>query len=233
MLAIGLRASSAVADGYCGPEVSQSAFGNPTFWKPEHTYQVVEANGVRALLVEGGVGDNEGAAFAAALAQAGNVDEVWLSSPGGNMAEGMKIGRLIHQKGLAVRIPAGRACISSCSLAFLGGAIRIIEPGGHYGIHMFSVYGKASAGQSQIDRFNALAADMAKKYGREGSAEAYAYALRTIEQRSAVAAAELARYLIEMSASLDFLTGMTGQEHKGVCFVTRPGMKRYNVVNVE
>ncbi|TZG29598.1 hypothetical protein [Sphingomonas montanisoli] len=195
---------------YCGPDVPQSAYGNPTFWGSQLTYRVGEADGMRILMAEGAVKTNDAATFADALARAGAIDEIWLSSPGGNMYEGMKIGRLLHRSGIAVRVPAGRACISSCSLALLGGVLRSVDQGAYYGIHMFTAYGDLKGGVSVS--------------GAQ---------LKGIEQDSAQAAADLARYLIEMSASLDFLTGMSGQKNDGVCFVTPSGLRKYNVSNIE
>ena len=229
-----LAAVSARADpgvGYCGPDVPQSAYGNINFWKPATTYSLLQTNGQRILLAEGGVGDNEAAALAGALSQAGNIDELWMSSPGGNMAQGLKMGRLIHSRGLAVRVPAGHACISSCTLAFLGGALRSVDAGAYYGIHMFTVYG--SGGQAGMKGINDKVDFLTKKYGKQNIDEIYSVVLKQIEQQTAIGAAGLARYLVEMSASLDFLTGMTGQTNEGVCFVTRAGMQKYNVTNVE
>lgn len=194
-------------------------------------YSVIQSGNGRILMAEGGVGSSEGARLAAAISSAGNIDEVWLASPGGDLAEGIKMGRILRGKGLSVRVPANHACISSCTVAFLGGVIRTVDAGGYYGIHMFSYFFDAGSGEESMKRMTSLAAELQKKYGAGAPAKVYQYVLQNLEQRVAQQAAEMARYLIEMSASLEFLTGMFGQEQRGVCFLSPAGMRRYNVVN--
>lgn len=72
---------------------------------------------------------------------------VILNSPGGNLAEGVTLGRFFY----AAKIPTfvrgyGGICYSACSLAFLGGRDRLTgKParfkmsGGNLGFHQFSV----------------------------------------------------------------------------------------------
>lgn len=70
-----------------------------------------------------------------------------LSSPGGNLFEGMAIGRAIRSAGLVAVVGRNRSCVSACALAFLGGiqvAVvssaprRILEYGADLGFHGFS-----------------------------------------------------------------------------------------------
>ena len=90
------------------------------------------------IIAWGGVGDGDSVRFQAALAAAKPVLEVQFFSPGGSLLEGMKIGRLIRGQMLATRITAGAACASACNFMFFGGTVRAIEPGGRFGVHMFS-----------------------------------------------------------------------------------------------
>lgn len=46
---------------------------------------------------------------------------VYLASPGGNLHEGMRLGRFFFDNKIETAIHTGTACISSCALAFLGG----------------------------------------------------------------------------------------------------------------
>ena len=75
---------------------------------------------------------------------------LYLDSPGGNVLEGIELGRVIREAGLLtyvgrhnpdnyVSLPG--ACFSACSLAFLGGRFRYIEKGSVYGVHRFSFGG--------------------------------------------------------------------------------------------
>ncbi len=72
-----------------------------------------------------------------------------LSSKGGNLLEGIKIGYLLREFGVATAVRHDDACLSACALAFLGGTgrrqggtaapARTLEIGGQIGFHNFSV----------------------------------------------------------------------------------------------
>lgn len=195
-------------------------------------YSAVSASGMRILLAEGGVGDKEGARLDAAIQKAGALDEVWLSSPGGNLEQGEAMGRVLRRRGLMVRVPNGHACISACTIAFLGGPVRAVDPGAYYGIHMFSVFfDDKVAAKSKTALLQALVE--AEKIRPGASSELFQQEMMDFERRTAQGAGQLAKYLLEMSASLDFLTGMFGQTQRGVCFVTKAGRVRYNITNTE
>jgi hypothetical protein len=70
--------------------------------------------------------------------------DVHFDSPGGNLADGMKIGRLLRTLGATTTVGrrAGRGsdarpgkCFSACSLAFLGGVYRYVPSGSLFGVH--------------------------------------------------------------------------------------------------
>jgi hypothetical protein len=69
-----------------------------------------------------------------------------LDSPGGNLLSGLQLGRTIRIAGLVTyvgrpdrdarsHLPGG--CYSACSLAFLGGVSRFVDPASIYGMHRF------------------------------------------------------------------------------------------------
>ena len=69
-----------------------------------------------------------------------------LDSKGGALEEGMRVGRLLRQFGVATIVRSGKRCLSSCAIAFLGGATprpagpeadRQLEVGGRLGFHAF------------------------------------------------------------------------------------------------
>jgi hypothetical protein len=80
-------------------------------------------------------------------------DESWviLNSPGGNLFEGMELGRVIRKHRLRVDVgkrqqsmspssdkyDAG-GCYSACTLAYVGGSFRYLNIGSHFGIHRFA-----------------------------------------------------------------------------------------------
>ena len=95
---------------------------------------VVQGN---AVFATGPVVEDYGQ-FAEALAKPGIERVVLLNSPGGDLWTGMRIGRLIADKGLHT-VAAGY-CVSSCSIMFMGGRTRsfsdVFRPSQTYlGIH--------------------------------------------------------------------------------------------------
>ena len=81
---------------------------------------------------------NQFASFANGLPQG-----TWiaLSSPGGNLVGGLKLGMLIREMGFNTTISSTDHsppnCISACAYAFAGGLSRHLSEGSKYGIHQF------------------------------------------------------------------------------------------------
>jgi hypothetical protein len=67
--------------------------------------------------------------------RAGRYAEVWLNSGGGDSREGPRIGQVLRNFGMAVRVREGHLCASACTVAFLGGVIRTVDPGASYLVH--------------------------------------------------------------------------------------------------
>jgi hypothetical protein len=60
---------------------------------------------------------------------------VLLSSPGGSALEGVRLAILFQQSRATVAVLKGQECASACAIAYLGGAVRIIQRGAHLGLH--------------------------------------------------------------------------------------------------
>ncbi len=76
----------------------------------------------------------------------GSLAVLSMDSKGGALEEGMRVGRLLRQFGVATIVRSGKRCLSSCAIAFLGGstprpagpeADRQLEVGGRLGFHAF------------------------------------------------------------------------------------------------
>ncbi len=173
----------------------------------------------KVLLLQGGFDPGDSLKFADFMRRAGRVDEVWFDSPGGLVDEGLEIGRKIRSLGLATRIPKNAKCASICAFAFLGGVIRYIEPGGRFGLHMFTISGNVELLEEVTE--------LIKTYGPQGAAEI----ISQIEQESALAAKEQADYLIEMSVSLRLLFPNYMTSHSDIAWLTRQELVSYNVLN--
>ena len=75
---------------------------------------------------------------------------VTLNSPGGNLFEGMELGRIIRKYNLRTNIGRRKVnssgqfdsvaggCFSACTLAYAGGSFRFLNSGSHFGIHRFA-----------------------------------------------------------------------------------------------
>lgn len=120
-------------------------------------YKVVSGNTAWNIVLDGEIDIGAAARVASALALAGNDGaDVYINSPGGNLLEGMRIGRLIRRAGANTWIgkvvltppnsPGGQplfkrengSCHSACTLVFLGGVYRFVGAGDEYGVHRFS-----------------------------------------------------------------------------------------------
>lgn len=235
VLALALAAAPASADflQYCRADQPHTLtpFAQQNESAPGLRYQLVEVDGLRILEGAGEVTEQSGDILRAAIRANSPIDEVWLTSPGGNVDGGLAMGRALREYGLFVRVPKGHYCASSCSLAFLGGALRSVQ--GDYGIHMFSrYYTKGNAHFRMVAILKSVEAAR-KTAGPEAADKKLIEALQQDEQLNAITAAKLARYLVEMSASLEFLTGMFGWGHEGMCNLNDEGLRRYNVVNID
>jgi hypothetical protein len=179
------------------------------------SYRLYEPVGLRVLIAEGAVTEGEASRLQQALINAGPVDEIWLSSPGGNSAEGLAMARVIRSRGLVTRVPRGYACISACSTAFLGGVLRYVDNGALYGIHMFTsapAYGR-----------------FLEQNGRDPTIAEALFGLA--EQNAARTASERSRFLIEMGVSLRWMDEAFRTRSSCVNYLSRASLRSLNVLN--
>jgi hypothetical protein len=67
-------------------------------------------------------------------------DEVWLLSGGGDVDAGVGFARTLRRHGMTVEVPADYQCISACTIAFMGGALRYIDGNAAFRVHSASMY---------------------------------------------------------------------------------------------
>ncbi|NTS29756.1 SH3 domain-containing protein [Phyllobacterium sp. BT25] len=116
-------------------------------------------NGIKYIAVQGEFEFDENLAPFAQLVKQTDPIFVSFNSPGGNPVKAMELGRLIRILNLATYQPRGSVeCASACALAFLGGVVRMAEPGA-IGVHKSSFSGSANlnldAAVSQIQHVTA------------------------------------------------------------------------------
>jgi hypothetical protein len=177
------------------------------------------SHGQRVLLAEGIVDDNLLPRLEQAL-KTYDPQEIWFRSAGGNARVGNEAGKLIRKTGIPTRIPSGWACFSACNFLFMGGAIRSVDPGGLFIVHMFT----HTADRSRIERGVLLGTD--STVGLIGD----------IEQDSALLASEDNDFLIRMGVSRKLLTEVMYQQKAVGSGATRRCLTQdeafaYNVAN--
>jgi hypothetical protein len=69
------------------------------------------------------------------VAQRYNKGAVVFSSPGGNLAAGIKIGQIIRMRNFATGVAPNTKCASACALAWLGGTQRFMSSTSLIGFH--------------------------------------------------------------------------------------------------
>ena len=206
------------------PPVNQMSFAS----FETMSFRVEPRDGLRVLIADGGVDIGAAARFEAALARHAPIDEIWIRSPGGNAAEGNKLGRIIRKAMVPTRVPAGWWCISACNFMFFGGPIRSIDAGGVFAVHMFTSVNSQEY-RERIDRQR-----------RGTKAENMLRELAAREQDAALVASEDNDFLIKMGISRKLLTEVMYQQRADaldasnrstIRCLTPQEMARYNVVN--
>ena len=132
----------------------------------EMTFTFKQVGNDRIILATGEIDERAADHLKAAFASYGPINEVHFNSPGGDSDQGEEIGRVIRSHGIVTtRVTRGNGCASACSTAFLGGAMRQIDPGAIYGIHLFS---RAIDQNIEMtpDDFKALSAADAALFGK-------------------------------------------------------------------
>jgi hypothetical protein len=71
------------------------------------------------------------------LQEARPVGTISLYSGGGNLQEALAMGRTLRDFGATTLIPHDAWCASACNFIFMGGVVRMIEPGAAFLVHMF------------------------------------------------------------------------------------------------
>jgi hypothetical protein len=193
---------------------------------PEMRFTLDTASGQRILKAEGLIDEDVPAKLKDALAGNGQIDEIWLRSPGGVARAGNEAGKLIRASGIPTRIPDGWACFSACNFMFMGGAVRFVDPGGLFIVHMFTHVGDKEAVKSELSK------GTDKAIGLIGD----------VEQDSALLASEDNDFLIRMGVSRKLLTEVmyqqkavaSGSDDKSTrrCLTSAEAVK-YNVANAQ
>lgn len=191
---------------------------------PVMRFTLDTSSGSRILRAEGLIDDGAATRLAAALATHSPVEEIRLSSPGGNALIGNEAGRLIRKAMIPTRIASGAACFSACNFLFMGGPIRSVDAGGLFIVHMFTHTANRTLIDVEVTKGSNAMVDL----------------IGEIEQSSAVLATEDNDFLIRMGVSRKLLSDVMyqqkaiatqGEDRSTRRCLTPEELKRYNVVN--
>ena len=182
------------------------------------------STGVRVLKAEGMIDEDVPNRLQEALKNNGQIDEIWVRSPGGHARAGNAAGKIIRATGIPTRIPSGWACFSACNFLFMGGAGRLVDPGGLFIVHMFTHLGDKDAVRAELKRGDDSALGL----------------IGDVEQDSAMLASEDNDFLIRMGISRKLLTDImyrqkavaagSGDKSTRRCLTDAEAVK-YNVAN--
>jgi len=198
-------------------------------WSANSTMELTPKmiNGTKILFAEGAVDEGLPDRLRKMLADNPDISEIWLRSPGGVARAGNEAGRVIREADALIitRIPQGWTCFSACNFVFMGGRARIVEPGAHFMVHMFTMTN---------DR-NAI------NYSIEMGTDSTVGLIGEVEQQSALLATEDNDFLIRMGVSRKLLSEVMyrtnavktedGDKSTRRCLTNEEAL-RYNVANV-
>lgn len=182
-------------------------------------YQLIPQGRETAVLVTGQFKYGDEKRFQREILAAKPVSEVIFASPGGNVYAALAIGRFLREIGLPTRVNRGQVCASACVYALIGGIFRTIDSGARVGVHMSSITGNAE-----------LLRDVTELIRRKGAAGAKEV-LGMIEQSAASVMAAQARYLVDMSVSMELMHPITDTQSNDMHWLSRRELERYNIVN--
>lgn len=106
------------------------------------------------LIAEGTITSATPEAFQQSISGGVEGRKVLLNSPGGNLAAGVRLGRMIRESGFRTLVgegtnvrngdgwPGPADCLSACAYAFLGGERRQFDGGSRIGFHQFALAGR-------------------------------------------------------------------------------------------
>ena len=107
-------------------------------WLPtnaaEIVHQVAGSSGSGVIFVHGELQQSDADTFNK-IAQLYNRASVFLSSGGGNLISGIRIGTVIRMRNFSTAVPPAAICASACAMAWLGGTQRFMSPNARVGFH--------------------------------------------------------------------------------------------------
>lgn len=148
------------------------SFESSTAWSLEFTIHKNNSRTLTAILASGPVENLDVERLDNLLSQIPKRPNtaVYLSSPGGDLYEGMRLGSYFRERRIKTVVEGGRSCASACAIAFLGGTDNKGDPwrssstDSSLGFHAFR-----SVSQLDADATQRIVADILR-YGKRVNA---------------------------------------------------------------
>lgn len=139
-----------------------------TFEKQERCFKGLQPQCQSVVLAIGQIDKDTPAQFSDFASGLPQGTWIALSSPGGSLVSGLKLGLLIREKGFNTTIGSTDYsppnCLSSCAYAFAGGVSRHLSEGSKYGLHQFKGTEKA-IGDAESQKISATIANYLDQMG--------------------------------------------------------------------
>ncbi len=124
----------------CAVAQNAPACNDAAFFAEQMSARLHRVGDSNVLVLSGGFDRNSARTAVPKINNRHSYSEVWLCSPGGLVDQGIKVGEAFNKVRATVRVPKGYRCVSACTIAQLGGYVRIIDEGGDFVIHASSAY---------------------------------------------------------------------------------------------
>jgi hypothetical protein len=107
-------------------------------WNTYMHYTVTQDGRYNDILMWGTIDACDEPRLRKVLHAAKPVGTISLYSGGGDLEEAFAMGRTLRDFGATTLIPGFAQCISACDFIFMGGVVRMMDPGAVFGVHMFA-----------------------------------------------------------------------------------------------
>lgn len=124
-----------------GSVIAQTPLCNKQARHPPMKTSLHQIGDKQILLLVGKIQVNSGEIVGPAIRKKSEYKEVWLCSSGGAVKGGLAIGKILNQQRATVKVPDHFLCASACTIAFMGGYARFIDPNAKFVTHASSSAG--------------------------------------------------------------------------------------------
>lgn len=101
---------------------------------PTYAAEFLKLQGTKTIVMLGDIEPSDVLALDKLLQE--DVNEIYLSSPGGNLDTAWRLGKLVNEKGVKISLTENVSCASACAILFFHAAKREMANGSRLGVHL-------------------------------------------------------------------------------------------------